>query len=219
MLLIFALLAMSLGFMWGYAGILCFGHSAFFGFGAYVYAVAAINIGESPVPLLLAVFFPAIVAASRRDDVLRPHQRRYMGVITLVFSLIMFKFMNSTAGDQYIIGDARLGGFNGMPGFPTLNMPGCAHISFGVYRPISLRRVLDRCVICCAVGYSLALRPHVVGIRENETRCEFLGYDVPACKMAIFAIGGAMAGLAGCFFANWAEIVTPSVFSFSSRRK
>jgi ABC-type branched-subunit amino acid transport system permease subunit len=42
---------------------------------------------------------------------------------------------------------------------------------------------------------------------------ELLGYSAPAYKTAIFSISAAMAGLAGCLFANWAEIVTPGVFS------
>ena len=41
------ILALSLGVVWGYGGILCFGQSAFFGLGAYTYAVTAINLGES----------------------------------------------------------------------------------------------------------------------------------------------------------------------------
>ena len=45
---------------------------------------------------------------------------------------------------------------------------------------------------------------------------ELLGYNVPAYKTAIFSVCGAMAGLAGCLFANWAEIVTPSVFSLGT---
>ena len=53
----------------------------------------------------------------------------------------------------------------------------------------------------------------LIGIRENEARVELLGYSAPAYKTAIFTISGAMAGLAGCLFANWAEIVTPGVFS------
>ena len=118
-LLIWALFALSLGLMWGFAGLLSFGHSAYFGLGAYTYAIAATNIGESTVPLLLAIVIPALVAAvigammfyGRISDV-------YMGVITLVVTLILFKFMNATAGDAYRIRDARLGGFNGMPGVP-----------------------------------------------------------------------------------------------------
>ena len=42
---------------------------------------------------------------------------------------------------------------------------------------------------------------------------ELLGYNVAGYKTAIFSVSAAMAGLAGCLFANWAEIVTPSVFS------
>ena len=119
LLAIWALFALSLALMWGYAGILSFGHAAYFGLGAYTYAIASFNIGESTVPLLLALVVPAIVAAiigalmfyGRISDV-------YLGVMTLVVTLILNRFMNATAGDAYRIGNARLGGFNGIPGFP-----------------------------------------------------------------------------------------------------
>lgn len=217
-LVIWALFAMSLGLMWGYAGLLSFGHSAYFGLGAYVYAVAVINIGESTAPLLLAVLIPAAVAAvlgalmfyGRISDV-------YMGVITLVVTLILFKFMSATAGDQYAIGDARLGGFNGIPGFAVLNVPGLPDISlFGV--PMYYVAVLSL-LGCYLISRWILARSFgrvLVGIRENEARCELLGYSVPAYKTAIFTISAAMAGLAGCLFANWAEIVTPGVFSLRS---
>src|SRR6185503_20704629 len=121
LLLIWALFALSLGLLWGYAGILSFGHAAYFGLGAYTYAIASTNVGESTGPLLLAILLPAAFAAvigammfyGRISDV-------YMGVITLVVTLILFKFMNATAGDAYRIGSARLGGFNGIPAFPIL---------------------------------------------------------------------------------------------------
>ena len=98
LLLIYALFALSLGLMWGYAGILSFGHSAYFGLGAYTYAIASTNIGESSAPLLLAILVPAAAAAvigammfyGRISDV-------YMGVITLVVTLILYKFMRATA--------------------------------------------------------------------------------------------------------------------------
>src|SRR6516164_5364533 len=125
LLAIWALFALSLGLMWGYAGILSFGHAAYFGLGAYTYAIASFNVGESTVPVLLALAVPALVAAvigalmfyGRISDV-------YLGVMTLVVTLILNRFMNATAGDAYRIGNARLGGFNGMPAFPTLNVPG-----------------------------------------------------------------------------------------------
>ena len=64
--MIMAILALSLALIWGYGGILCFGQSAFFGLGAYTYAIAMFNIGEGTVPLLLAIVLPAAFAALRR---------------------------------------------------------------------------------------------------------------------------------------------------------
>ena len=57
----FAVLALSLALIWGFAGILCFGQAAFFGLGGYTYAIAAINIGDSTVPAVLVVLLPAAV--------------------------------------------------------------------------------------------------------------------------------------------------------------
>lgn len=214
-LVIYGMLGLSLGLIWGFGGILCFGQAAFFGLGAYTYAIAAINIGESTVPMLLAVALPFMFALilgglifyGRLNDV-------YLGVITLVVTLILFKFINSTAGPQYVIGKARMGGFNGIPGFQTLNVPGNpdAYIYGDPY--------FYFCVICLVIVYLLVtwlLRSPfgriATGIRENETRIALLGYDVCARKTVMFAIGAAIAGLAGALFANWGEIVTPTMFS------
>lgn len=214
-LLIWSLFALSLGLMWGYAGILSFGHAAYFGLGAYTFAVASMNIGESTLPLLLALLIPALLAAvigammfyGRISDV-------YMGVITLVVTLIIFKFINSTAGDAYRIGDARLGGFNGIPAFPILNVPGDTDIpiyGLGLYYVVAASLLI--CYLLCRWILASWFGRVLVGIRENEARIELLGYSAPLYKTAIFTVSAAMAGLAGCLFANWAEIVTPGLFS------
>lgn len=214
LLAIWSLFALSLGLMWGYAGILSFGHAAYFGLGAYTYAITAMNTGESTAAWMLAILLPAFVAAAigammfygRISDV-------YMGVITLVFALILNKFVGATAGDAYRIGSARLGGFNGIPAFPILNVPGDPGTPIygtGLYYVVVVCLLgcylLGRWVLASAFGRTL------LGIRENEARIELLGYNAPAYKTAIFALTAAMAGLAGCFFATWAEIVTPSLF-------
>ena len=211
---IWALFALSLGLMWGYAGILSFGHAAYFGLGAYTYAITSMNLGESTAAWMLAILLPAFVAAligammfyGRISDV-------YMGVITLVFSLIMAKFMGATAGDAYSIGNARLGGFNGIPAFPILNVPGDP--STPIFGTALYYVVLACLVVCYLVSrwvLSSAFGRVLLGIRENEARIELLGYNAPAYKTAIFALSAAMAGMAGCLFASWAEIVTPALF-------
>jgi ABC-type branched-subunit amino acid transport system permease subunit len=211
------ILALSLGFVWGYGGILCFGQSAFFGLGAYTYAVTAVNAGESTLAALLAIAVPAVFAAllgyfmfyGRLSDV-------YLGVITLSVTLIFFNLVNSTAGDAYRIGKARLNGFNGMPSLPTLNVPGNAG---RLLDPAETFYLVMALLMLVYVGLHLLLASHfgrvVVAIRENETRCELLGYDVRLHKLLVFTIGGGIAGLAGALFANWGAFVSPTVFSLT----
>jgi ABC-type branched-subunit amino acid transport system permease subunit len=55
----------------------------------------------------------------------------------------------------------------------------------------------------------------MVAIRENERRAEFLGYDARLYKLLVFAIGGGIAGLAGCLFANWGAFVSPTIFGLA----
>ena len=212
---IFAILALSLAFIWGYGGILCFGHSVFFGLGAYAYAVGVINIGESTLPLLIAMALPAAFAAGlgyfmfygRISDV-------YVGVITLTVTLIFYNVVNSTAGPQYHVGEALLGGFNGMPNVPSLNVP---------FQPDNTLEPEGMFILCGAMllivyfGLHALLRMRfgrvLVAVRENEQRVEFLGYDSRLHKLVAFAIGGALAGLAGCLFTAWGNFVSPTAFS------
>ena len=58
-----ALLGLSLGLVWGYGGILCFGQTAFFGIGAYVYAIAAQNFGETAGAIVIAIAAGAALLA------------------------------------------------------------------------------------------------------------------------------------------------------------
>lgn len=216
-LLIYAMLALSLGLIWGFGGILCFGQAAFYGLGAYAYAVAAVNIGESTVPILLAILLPALLAAvlgalmfyGRISDV-------YLGVITLVVTLIFFKFLNGAAGEAYKIGAARLGGYNGIPGFQTLNIPG---MKDEYITGVGLYAVVATCLVLIWALCRWLLGSHFgracVAIRENELRAQLLGYDVRLMKTILFTIGGAIAGLAGAFYASWAEIITPGLFSLA----
>ena len=61
---VFALLALSMGFLWGYAGILSFGQTIFFRLGGYSYAILGSRILESTnLPFLGALALPAIFAA------------------------------------------------------------------------------------------------------------------------------------------------------------
>jgi branched-chain amino acid transport system permease protein len=214
---VMAILGVSLGFIWGSGGILCFGQAAFFGLGSYTYAIAVMNLGDSTFPFLLAIAVPALFAAllgyvifyGRLSDV-------YMGVITLTVTLILFNLVNSTAGPEWKIGKAPLGGFNGIPSVPGINLPwdvedtlgprGLYNLSFGLLLAVYLGL---RWLLASRVGRV------IVAIKENEQRALLLGYDARAYKLFTFTLGGGLAGMAGCLFANWGSFTSPTIFGLA----
>ena len=214
---VMAILGISLGFIWGFGGILCFGQAAFFGLGSYTYAIAVVNIGDSTLPFLLAIVVPALFAAllgyvifyGRLSDV-------YMGVITLTVTLILFNLVNSTAGPEWRIGIAPLGGFNGIPGIPTLNVPGQPDEVLG---PAALFKLTLVCLLAVyallRVLISSKIGRVIIAAKENEQRVLLLGYDARAYKLFCFSLGGAIAGLAGCLFANWGAFTSPTIFGLA----
>jgi ABC-type branched-subunit amino acid transport system permease subunit len=214
---VMSILGVSLGFIWGYGGILCFGQAAFFGLGSYTYAIAVINMGDSTVPFLLAIAVPALFAAilgyvifyGRLSDV-------YMGVITLTVTLILFNLVNSTAGPEWKIGTAPLGGFNGIPAIPTLNVPGQTD---NVLSPKDLFYVTFVCLLLVYLGLRILISSKIgrvmIAAKENEQRVLLLGYDARAYKLFCFTLGGAIAGLAGCLFANWGAFTSPTIFGLA----
>jgi len=212
--LVGAILAESLGLVWGFGGIMCFGQTAFFGIGGYTYAVATENIGDSTFPILLSIAVPAIAAAvlgyfmffGRLGDL-------FVGVVTLCVSLILFDFGNSTQDSFYTIGRAALNGFNGMAGIPPINAP------FDPARTIDTTSMFYLCAgslisiyLLCHVLLASPFGRIAVAVKQNEVRAGLIGYNVAAVKMTIFMIGAGIAGYAGCLFASWNGFISPGVF-------
>lgn len=210
----FAILALSLGLIWGYGGILCFGQTAFFGLGAYAYTIAAINFGGSTWAILVAILVAMLVAAvlgyfvfyGRVSDV-------YLAVITLTVTLILYSLMRRTSGPEYKIGKSLLGGFNGITS-PPLNMPwDASQILF----PEHVFYVAMAALILAYAGSAWLIQTHFgrvsVAIRENELRSELLGYDIRFYKLALFTVGGGIAAVGGIVFCNGVGRVTPDVFN------
>lgn len=212
-----AIYGLSQGFVWGYAGILSFGQAAFLGIGGYTYAIAAINLGDTTLSAVLAIIAPMLFAAllgyfmfyGRISDA-------YIGVITLTVSVILFELMNSTSGSEYHIGDAVLGGFNGIPAIPVFAPPGSPD------EPLDQIGVWYVAMGALIVAYALLkwilasrFGRVVVAIRENETRAMLIGYDPRLYKLLSFVVGAGIAGAAGCIFANWGGFISPTVFALT----
>lgn len=211
---VLALLALSMSFLWGYAGILSLGQTAMFGLGGYVYAVMAMNLGETTGALFAGILLPALFAAilgyfliwGRISDI-------YFSVITLVVTLILEKAIRATSGDQFVVGKVRLNGQNGIPGVPPLDIPWEANASLFIDGVFYLTAGL---MIAVYVGLRLLLTTGfgrvLVATRENRRRVELLGYDSRLYHLGAFTLAGAVAGLAGVLFAVWGNFVGPSMF-------
>lgn len=213
--IVMSILALSLALVWGFGGILCFGQSVFFGVGAYTYAIAVINFGESTAPIALGILLPMLLAAvlgyfmfwGRVSDV-------YLAVITLAVSLIFYYLVGASAGSEYKIGKALLGGYNGMPSVPAINVPGDPSRQI-VYGDLYVLAAVVLVLVYFGLRRLLAsdFGRVVVSIRENEARTALLGYDTRRYKLAVFAIGAGIAGVAGVLFTAWGAYVSPTVFS------
>ena len=215
------ILALSLVLVWGYCGIFSFGQAAVYGIGGYAYGVFALNVadhtGETLSALVVAAAAGAIFAAALGYFMFYGNLSNiYVAIVTLATALVLFATVNSTSGAGYRIGDAVLGGYNGMTRIPriTYRLPGG--------EATQLTRV-QFFTVCVGVALVLALALRHVGrrpfgriaaaVRENETRSSLLGYDVRRHKLAVFTLGGAIAGLAGGFYAAWGRFMSPTVFS------
>ena len=213
--IVMSILALSLALVWGFGGILCFGQSVFFGVGAYAHAVAVINFGESTAPIAPGILLPMLLAAvlgyfmfwGRVSDV-------YLAVITLAVSLIFYYLVGASAGSEYKIGDALLGGYNGIPSVPPINVPGDPSRQI-VYSDLYVLAAVVLVLAYFGLRWLLAsdFGRVVVSIRENEGRAALLGYDTRRYKLAVFAIGAGIAGIAGVLFTAWGAYVSPTVFS------
>ncbi|QPF90815.1 branched-chain amino acid ABC transporter permease [Bradyrhizobium commune] len=212
-----AIAVLGLALVWGTLGVLNLGHSAFFGLGAYGYAIAVSNLGDSTLALLIGIALPAAFSLilgyflffSRLGDV-------YLGVITLCVTLIFYSFMTSTADPSFRIGSVPLGGFNGITAIPPLNMPGEPQTSLSVEATFSI------CLLALAAVYIVLsfVRASNAGrimaaIRESELRSELLGYDIRFYKLVGFGLSAAIAGLGGALYTAVMGFVSPNVFDLS----
>lgn len=221
-LLVWVFLSLSLTLIWGYTGIFSFGQTAFFGLGGYTFGVVGINLvnvtGATTIALIVAVVVPALFAAllgyfmfyGRISGV-------YVAIITLAVTLILALLFSRTAGSEFAIGDAQLGGYNGMTGIPSIQLGGGPLVvelgPSGMYYFILVLLVggylLARYVLQSDYGYIM------IGIREAQERTEMFGYDIRRVKLQVFTVAGGIAGLSGALYASVGGFISPPVMGLA----
>lgn len=205
-------LSISLALIWGFAGILSFGQTAFFGLGGYLYGIYTINfVGGLHTWLGIVVAVVAGAAAAALLGYLMFYggvNDVFVGLTMLAVTLVLATFMGQTSGPEWKVGVARLNGYNGMF-VPTLawrdgqSLQGkelfYIHLGLLVIVYMLLRKLTGS-----RWGYGL------IALRENRDRTETFGYNVRLMQVQVFALAGAIAALSGVLYASWGGYIDPS---------
>jgi branched-chain amino acid transport system permease protein len=200
--LIYAIAATSLNLVLGYGGMVSFGHAAFFGAGAFVVGILAVEgVRSAWIAWPLAVAVAALAALVIGAMSLRT-RGVYFIMITLAFAQMMYYIFVSLK---------TYGGDDG------LSMPARSTLGMGVNLRNDLAWYYLVLAILAAVLYGLHRLTRsrfgrvIDAIRENEARAEAIGFPVFRYKLACFVIAGAVGGLAGALIANQSNYVSPSL--------
>jgi len=204
-ILIWGIFAMSLDLLMGRAGLVSFGHSAFFGLGGYVAALAL----KTHPGALAALVWPALAAALAALAI-GFFSIRVSGVyfimLTLAFSQMFY---------AYAFQMAWLGAEDGIIGVPRASLAGLSLASGPAFHLF----VVVVSALAAALLWRVARSPfgHVLtGIRENEGRMEALGYPVRNYKLLAFVIAGAVAGVAGACYTQLNGSISPDAFFWTT---
>ncbi len=233
----YALLAMSIGLIWGYAGILSLGHGAFFALGGYamgmylmrqigsrgVYVNAELpdfmvflNWKELPFAWWGFQYFPYAMLMV----VLVP------GVLAFVFGWLAFRsrvtgvyFSIITQAMTFALllaffrNDFGFGGNNGLTDFKDI-------LGFNIQAPETRAALFAATALTLALAFVIArgvvasrFGKVLVAIRDAESRTRFLGYRVENYKLAVWTLSAAMAGVAGALYVPQVGIINPGEFA------
>jgi urea transport system permease protein len=235
--LCYALLALSLDLIWGYAGILSLGQGAFFALGGYCMGMYLMRqIGTRGVygnPLLpdfmvflnwqkLPWFWWGFdhFAWAAAMVILVP------GLLALVFGWLAFRSRVTgvylsiiTQAMTYALmlaffrNDMGFGGNNGMTDYKDI-------LGWDVHQPVTRLGLYLASVAALGLGYLLCryitsskLGRVLLALRDAESRVRFLGYSVTNAKLFVFTVSAVLAGVAGALYVPQVGIINPSEFS------
>lgn len=231
--LCFALAALALDLVWGYAGILSLGHGLFFALGGYAHGMYLMRASTptlddlpafmsflswkelpwfwyfteyAPYAWLLALLVPGLLAFVFGYFAFRSRITGvYFSIITqaLTFAAMLLFFRNETG----------FGGNNGFTGFRTILGFDITSASTraGLYWA-SLLALLGCLLLARAITQSKLGRV-LTAIRDAESRMRFLGYEPLGFKLFVWTVSAMMCGLAGALYVTQVGIINPSEMS------
>ena len=214
--LIYISLGLGLNIVVGLAGLLDLGYIAFYGVGAYTYALLSVHYGMSfwiclPLAAILASLAGCIIGyptLKMRGD--------YLAIVTLGFGeivrLVLNNWMSLTNGPNGILGIKA-------PGLYVPSFEGGFHFQHIYLKKLYMLYYIALAIAVLTVIAVRRLNFSRIGrawesIREDETAAELMGVNTFMLKLLAYAMGAVFAGLAGAFFAARMRFVSPESFTF-----
>jgi branched-chain amino acid transport system permease protein len=208
--LVMAIAALGFNLLLGYTGLLSFGHSAYFGVGAYAVAliVKYLHVSSLEVFIVGGILASAAVSALFGFVCVR-YTRIFFSILTMALSQVLwslaFKFFWVTGGSDGL----RV---------PTPSLLG-THVAPGEDKMTYLAHryyyyVLVIFVVCTALMWVIVHSPFgkaLQAIRDNETRAEFVGVQVRHYRWVAFVVSGTYTGLAGALWVPLNGLTTPDI--------
>src|SRR5450759_3902226 len=205
MVVILAVATMGLNMCVGYTGLVSFGHSTWFGIGAYAAGLIQLHWFRDQIwlPLLLSMIFVAVLSTAVGILILR-RRGVYFSLLTLALAAltytVAFRWSEVTGGEDGLGGLKR-----------------------GTIGPISLDDHLAFYIVVALIGLAVLyvlLRVvrspfgHVLlAIRENQLRATFQGYAVERYKLGVFVLSAVVTGLAGALLGFQTYLVSAEAVS------
>ena len=232
----YAMLALSIDLIWGYAGILSLGHGAFFALGGYAMGMYLMRqIGTRGVyanPMLpdFMVFLnwqelPFYWYGFNHFAYAALMIFLVPGLLAFVFGWFAFRsrvtgvylsIITQAMTYALMLGFFRnnfgFGGNNGLTDFKDI-------LGFNVQTEGTRNGLLviscialGLCFLICRAVVTSKFGKVLIAIRDAETRVRFLGYRVEAYKLFVFTLSACMAGVAGALYVPQVGIINPSEF-------
>jgi branched-chain amino acid transport system permease protein len=201
-ILIFGLFAVGFNLLFGYTGLLSFGHAAFLGVGSYLTGIGMVHFGLPwALAVLLGVASAALVGVVMGYLAIRT-RGIYFSMVTLALAQIVYY--------AFYKAERWTGGENGLRGIQVPQME-----VFGVtldFLNPNVKYYVILAFVAVALWFVSRLLASPFGavieaVRENEKRAAACGYDVARTKLLVFVISAALCGLAGALRALHLSVV------------
>lgn len=200
-----AILALTLNFIMGYAGIFSLAHAVFFGIGAYTAAFVALNYTDSLVICMLAAMgLSALVSMALALPALRVRGEYFVAAslgLQMIGVTIFSEWKSVTGG---------LGGMVGIPSPVFLGYTFTSTTDFLILAGVILIGILAIMSLLVRGSFGRSL----MAIRDSESAAQAYGKSVNTVKTLSVAISAGLAALGGVLYAFYMSFVNVEVFTF-----